>query len=537
MTAPARWFLALGLLCALGGQATAQDEHAGHGGLGSTFGRVHFSTSCTAAAQEQFDRAVAILHSFFYPETEKAFRAVLERDPACAMAYWGIAISQRPNPLTAPFPPDLLSQGWIAIQQARGATTATPRERDWIEALAVFFEDYDTLGQQTRSIRYESAMARLHAKYPSDAEASVFYALALLEAVDLRDRTYARQLRAAGLLERLQKALPEHPGIPHYLIHSYDYAPIAARGLPAARRYASLAPSAPHALHMPSHTFSTLGMWRDAIAANLAADEANRAYAARTNPAAAANPASVAARYHALDFLENAYLQLGQDAPARRIVDERNSVSAFVGAASITAHTAFAAIPVRYALDREAWREAAGLQPAPSPFKQAEAVTWFGKALGAARIGDVDGAVGALVELSARQQALAGAGDPYWAEQVGIQETAAKGWIALAEHRKADATNLMRSAADREDRTEKHIAMENRLSPMRELLGEMLLQVGLAKEALREFDASLRAVPHRRRSLIGAIRAAEESGNRRRAEAYRRQWDGQRRLARPVEPE
>ena len=515
--------LTVATLLMFGSAASAQDDHAGHGGMGSTFGRVHFETSCSPASQEAFDRAVAILHSFFYPETEKAFRAIAEQEPGCAMAYWGLAISQRPNPLTAPFPQDLLKSGWGFIQQARAATTATKRERDWIEALALFYEHYDTDAQQMRSLKYEAAMTRLHASYPKDNEASVFYALSLLEAVDLTDKTYARQLKAAALLEKLQKQLPNHPGIPHYLIHSYDYAPIAAKGLPAARRYATLAPSAPHALHMPSHTFSTLGMWHEAIEANLAADAANRAYAVSTNPAAAANPANIVARYHPLDFLENAYLQLGDDLAARAIVEERNRLTVFPATASITAHTGFAAIPVRYTLDRAAWKEAAALTPLQSPFKQAEAVVWFGRAVGAARSGDLDGSKADLVEISQRQKALAAAGDPYWAEQVGIQEAAASAWIALAGHETDRAIALMRSAADREDRSEKHIAMENRLSPMREMLGELLLEAGNPRDSLREFQQSLHAVPNRRRSLTGAAVAAERSGNSKLAESYRRQ--------------
>ena len=241
-------------------------------GGGESFGRVHFPTSCSAAVQPEFDRAVAMLHSFFYPETEKAFRAVADKDPSCAMAYWGIAISQRPNPLTAPFPDALLEQGWKATEKARSTGSPTPLEREWIDALAAFYRDYQTVNQRTRSDRYEAAMARLHARHPKDAEVTAFYALSLLEAVDLTDKSYAKQLKAAKLLEPLQRAHPDHPGIPHYLIHAYDYAPIAAKGLPAARRYATLAPSAPHALHMPSHTFSTLGMWPDAIRANIAAD-------------------------------------------------------------------------------------------------------------------------------------------------------------------------------------------------------------------------------------------------------------------------
>jgi hypothetical protein len=341
---------------------SAQADHAGHGG-GESFGRVRFPTSCSAAVQADFDRAVAMLHSFFYPETEKAFRAVADKDPSCAMAYWGIAISQRPNPLTAPFGDALLKQGWDAVEKARTTGSPTALEREWIDALAAFYRDYQSVNQRTRSDRYEAAMARLHARHAHDTEATVFYALALLEAVDLTDKTYAKQLKAAKLLEPLQRAHPDHPGIPHYLIHAYDYAPIAAKGLPAARRYATLAPSAPHALHMPSHTFSTLGMWPDAIRANIAADAAARTYAASSNAAAAARPASIAGRYHLLDFLANAHLQLAQDAEAGAILAVRNSIDGIPATSSITAHTGWAAIPVRYTFERGAWQEAAALPP------------------------------------------------------------------------------------------------------------------------------------------------------------------------------
>ena len=498
---------------------SAQDEHAGHT-VNGDFGTVHFEISCSPAAQQQFDRAVAMLHSFFYPETEKAFRGIVEKEPSCAMAYWGIAISQRPNPLISPFSPDLLKTGWDAIQKARAAAPKTQRERDWIEALTLFFQNYDTVDQRTRTARYEMAMERLYSRYATDKETAVFYALALLEAVDLSDKTYSKQLKAAGILERLQKTQPDHPGIVHYLIHSYDYAPIAAKGLPAARRYAALAPSAPHALHMPSHIFSTLGMWHDAIRSNLAADAANRAYAASTNPSAAANPAAVSARYHNLDFLANAYLQLSQDQRAKTVLDERNSIGTLPAGAGMTSQTGFAAIAVRYAIERGSWKEAAMLPPMNTPFKQADAIIWFGRALGAARSGDIAGGKQNLSQISRLQQELASAGDPYWAEQVGIQETAASAWIALAEKNPSQAITLMQSAADREDRTEKHIAMENRLSPMRELLGELLLAADKPAEALREFERSLRVVPGRFRSLAGAGQAAVRTGNRRLAQSY-----------------
>jgi tetratricopeptide (TPR) repeat protein len=505
----------------------AQDDHAGHGAGGDIYGSVHFETSCSPAVRADFDRAVAMLHSYFYPETEKAFRRVAEREPSCAMAYWGVAISQRPNPLVTPLPPALLKLGWEAIQQARAAASsgsATQRERDWIEAMALYFENADTVDQHTRTANYEAAMTRLQARYPDDREAAIFHALSMLEAVDLADKNYGQQLKAASLLEKLQKAQPEHPGIAHYLIHAYDYAPIAAKGLPAARRYAALAPSAPHALHMPSHTFSTLGMWPDAISANLAADAAQRAYATSMNPAAAEHPAAIMARYHGLDFLTNAYLQLGQDRAAQVIVDGRNSVGPLPAGAGLTTVTAFAAIPVRYAFDRGAWAEAAALAPLEgSVFKQADAVIWFGRTIGAARSGDVAAAKKSLEQLTRLHQELVAAGDPYWAEQVSIEETAGSAWIAFAEQKPEEAVTLMRRAADLEDRTEKHIAMENRLSPMRELLGELLLAEGQPKLALREFSRSLEAVPNRYRSLAGAAQAATESGNRRAARTYSRQ--------------
>ena len=228
-------------------------------------GEVDLPISCSPAAQQQFNRAVAMLHSFFFPETVKAFTAIAEKEPVCAMAYWGIAISQRPNPLVGPFPGDVLKRGWEAIEKARAAAQKTERETAWIEALAAYYQDYATVPQQTRTADYEAAMARLSARYPDDAEAAIFYALALNEAADPADKTYARQLKAADILEKLEPKYPNHPGIPHYIIHSYDYPELAMRGVLAAARCAQLAPSAPHALHMPSHVFSTLGMWQEVI--------------------------------------------------------------------------------------------------------------------------------------------------------------------------------------------------------------------------------------------------------------------------------
>ena len=483
-------------------------------------GEVSLPISCSPAAQQQFNRAVAMQHSFFFPETVKAFTAITDKEPSCAMAYWGIAISQRPNPLVGPFPGDVLKRGWEAIERARVASQKTEREIAWIEALATYYQDYATVPQQRRTANYETAMAQLWARYPDDAEAAIFYALALNEAADPGDKTYAKQLKAADILEKLEPKYPNHPGIPHYIIHSYDYPELAIRGVLAAVRCAQIAPSVPHALHMPSHVFSTLGMWQEVISSDRAADHETLAYTARVDPQAAADPAKNAGRYHFLDFLTNAYLQLGLDQQAKRIVDARNSVAEYPAGFRYSGHTAFAAIPVRYAFERSAWAEAAALQIPKTPFAQAEAIAWFGRAIGATRSGDLTKAKEAIDQLRVLKDRLAKANDTYWTGQVVIQERAAAGWLALAEGRKGDAIAALRQAADLEDRSGKHVAMENRLSPIREMFGELLLEASEPAQALKEFEASLRNNPNRYRSFAGAAKAAERAGDRAQARSY-----------------
>jgi tetratricopeptide (TPR) repeat protein len=501
---------------ALGGLLT----HGGARANEERLGEVNLPISCSPAAQQQFNRAVAMQHSFFFPETVKAFTVIAEKEPSCAMAYWGIAISQRPNPLVGPFPGDVLKRGWEAIEKARAASQKTEREIAWIEALAAYYERYATVPQQKRTANYEAAMAQLSARYPDDAEAAIFYALALNEAADPADKSYAKQLKAADILEKLEPRYPNHPGIPHYIIHSYDYPELAMRGVLAAARCAQLAPSAPHALHMPSHVFSTLGMWQEVIGSDRAADDETIAYAARVNPQAAADPAKNAGRYHFLDFLTNAYLQLGQDRQAKTIVDARNSVAEYPAGFRYSGHTAFAAIPVRYAFERAAWVDAAALPIPKTPFAQAEAIAWFGRAIGAARSGDMTRAREAIDQLRVLKDRLAKANDDYWTGQVAIQEQAAEGWLALGEGRKRDAIAAMRQAADLEDRSGKHVAMENRLSPIRELLGELLLEANEPAQALKEFETSLRNNPNRYRSFAGAAKSAERTGDRTQARSY-----------------
>jgi hypothetical protein len=473
----------------------AQDEQ---------LGEVHFAISCSPAAQVQFDRAVALLHSFFYPETVRAFTEIGEAEPTCGMAYWGIAMSIRQNPLVPP-DADALEPGRVAIERAKEAGAQTQRERDWIVALDSYYRDLRTVPHATRVLIYERAMEELYRKYPEDREAAVFYALAINEAVDYTDKTYERQLRAGAILEAVFARQPNHPGVAHYIIHSYDYAPLAERAVPAARHYAAVAPSAPHALHMPSHIFSILGLWEEVIDSNLASEAASRAYAAFNQ-----SPRQIP--LHSYDFRVHAHLQLAQDQTAREIVDERNMVEQ-LNPVRLTNDMAFAAIPVRYALERGQWREAAALEPRALNFPQSRAVIHFGRALGAARNGDPASARAEVQQLEALRDMLLEARDVYWAEQVEVQRLAAAAWVAHAEGDETYAIVLMRQAADLEDASEKHIAMENRLFPMRELLGSLLLEANQPREALAELEASLRIVPNRFHAFSGAARAAEMVGD------------------------
>lgn len=480
------------------------------------FGTVHFPVSCSPAAQSQFDTAVGMLHSFFYPETIKAFTKVTEIDPGCAMAYWGIALSQRPNPLVGPFAPEALQRGFEAIQKAKSLNLKTQRERDWLDAAEPFFQDAAKVDQKTRTKAYQKAMEQLYLRYPDDNEAAVFYALALNESADLADKSRANQLKAAAILEKVKAQQPNHPGVTHYLIHSYDFAGLAGRALSAADRYAAIAPEAPHALHMPSHTYTMLGMWEKSIASNKAALAAAKEYAAQHNPPGTAD----ASQPHFLDFMEYDYLQLGQDKQAKTLVEESASLKKF-SAMRPTVTFALAAIPARYVLERGAWADAAQLEPRESPYPYAQSITYFARALGAAHTGNTKRAREDVEKLRAAEQAdLANPDQAYWAGQSNILLQAASAWLARAEGNDGEAETLMRAAADLEDSSDKHVAMENRLFPMRELLGYLLLDLNRPKAALKEFESSLQANPNRLRGLYGAAKASEMLGDREKA----RQW-------------
>jgi tetratricopeptide (TPR) repeat protein len=474
-------------------------------------GQVRFPVSCTAAAQQEFDRAVALLHSFAFDPSTKAFATVTQMDPSCAMGHWGeaMALLFSPNPFVGTPTPKGLQDGCPAVERAKAAAPKTQRERDYIAAVESLCRDRDTADQRARVAAYEQAMERLSRTYPEDSEAAIFYALALNVTASPADKTYANQLKAAGILEKVFAEQPNHPGVAHYLIHSYDYPPIASRGLSAARRYAGIAPAAPHALHMPSHIFTRRGFWKESI-------ESNRASAA-----AAKNHFD---QLHAMDYLAYAYLQGAQDLAAKRILDEATSIQK-INVEHFVPGYALAAVPSRYALERGRWGDAASLtlQPSDFPwnrFPQAEAVLVFARGLGAARSGNAAGASRDIARLEALRDALTQAKQGYWAEQVEIQRDVVSAWVARAEGRPEEALPLMRAAADREDKTEKHPVTPGPIVPARELLAEMLLEQGDPRQALKEFETSHRVEPNRFKGLYGAARAAELSGDREKARTY-----------------
>lgn len=466
------------------------------------FGTVHFPTSCNPAAQRQFEHALALLHSFNYPNTVAEFKSVLEADPQCAIAYWGIAISQRQNPLVGPFDGATLKRGLEAAQQGLALGPKTEREGDWIRSIETLYKDYDTVSQTQRSLAYEQAMAKLSTKYPRDTEAAIFYALALNEAASHSDKTYAKQIKAGTILEKIYRTQPDHPGVAHYLIHSYDCTALAQRGLPFANRYASIAPDAPHALHMPSHTYSMLGMWPESVKSNEAALNVMMRDAAKAWPGA--NHPSAP---HSWDFMEYAYLQMGMNNQAASVRDQADAARKFPFERP-TVYMALAAIPARYALERGAWKEAAALQPRGN-YAPAESITYFTRALGSARSGDPQAAQPSIDKLRELRATLEKAQQDYWAGQTEAQILAASAWMELALGNSQEAVMHMRQAADLEDASEKDVAMENRLYPMRELLGDMLLELKHPKEALAEYEAALKATPNRLRGLYGAAKSAQ----------------------------
>jgi tetratricopeptide (TPR) repeat protein len=506
------------LLLARAGAAADAEQHGHHAMAGSPAGEVKFPVSCSAGAQKSFGQAVWLLHSFWYEEAVKAFSAITAREPACAMGYWGIAMSHW-YPLWYPPGPAALKAGADAVAQGLAVPPKTERERDYLAAIGRFYQDSDKLDHRTRALAYEKAMEQIHVRYPDDREAAVFYALALNATALPTDKTYANQKTAAAILETVGREQPDHPGVLHYLIHSYDAPPLAEAGLKAARRYAAVAPEVPHAQHMPSHIFTRLGLWQESIGSNLIGHRVAFAYAQETIGVGAYDQETM----HTMDYLAYAYLQTAQDGAAKGVLDELRQFRQ--GAPpNLPIAYAGAAIPARYALERRNWAEAAAVTvPAFAfpwdRFAWAEAMISFTRALGAARTGDLAAARVELAKLQAEKDGLSEAKNDYWANQVDVQRLGAAGVVAHVEGRDQDALELTRQAVALEASMDKHPATPGAVLPARELRGDLLLELNQPAAALAEYEQSLRTDPNRFRSLLGVARAAQATGDRPKAKA------------------
>lgn len=506
---------------ALAVPAAAHETSEGQGRLG----KVEFPNSCSPAVQQDLARGVAMLHSFWYTAGEQTFREVLRKDPQCAIATWGIASLLMSNPLAGQgASPKGAAQAAAWIEQGRRIGANTQRERDYLEAVAEYYRDWAGRPERARQESRAKAYEALANRYPDDDEAQIFHALYLAGTQSQADQSYGAYLKAAAILEKQFARHPDHPGVAHYLIHSYDAPPIAGKGLAAARRYASIAPDAPHALHMPSHIFTRVGAWEESIATN------------RRSAEVAVRADEPDDAYHAADYAVYALLQLARDDEAKR---EMQAALGVKGASEqrLAAPYAIAAMQARYAIERGAWEEAKALRSPPTSFPFVEAITRFARALGAARSGDLVAAERETEALAALHKALLAANNRYWATEVEVQRLASTAWIAFARGQREDALRLMRAAADLEDRNEKHIVTPGRIVPARELLGDMLLEGGQPDLALKEYVASQEREPNRFRGLYGAAVAAERAGDPQAAKRHFARLAEVTRLAPSTRPE
>lgn len=524
-------FLALGLASTLG--FAVQAGPAPEPGDMRTAGTVNFAVTCTPAAQPEFTRGVALLHSFFYEEARRVFTAVAEQDPTCAMAQWGIAMTWW-HPIWTPPTPEEMRAGKAAADKAMAMNAGSDRERRFIAAIDAYYNTQESLdlgpvgqschgpvGSRDRVGAYEKVMRELYAKYPGDFETQTFYALAVLSVgyATPTDSTLSNQLKAADILEKLWKENPQHPGVAHYLIHSYDYPALAERGLPAAQAYSSIAPWVPHALHMPSHIYTRLGMWDESIAANRNSSDASRAYAAKRH-----RSATEAEELHGLDYMVYSYLQEAQDAMAKEVLDFVRTVRKTNPELEFSAAYALAAIPARYALERNAWAEAAAL-PVPvlphwAKFPFMEALIEYAHAIGRSRSGDLDGARQAMSRMRQLGDATTEAKFDFFRMHLELQLQAATAWVAFGEGRKDEALDLLSRTAKAEDDLGKHPVSPGALVPVREQLGDLLLEIGRPQAALAAFEAALKIYPGRFRGLYGAALSAERAGDRKTARRY-----------------
>ena len=506
------------LLLVLTSRMSAQGQgHAHDVGATEQIGSVHFATSCDRRMTPTFDRAVALLHSFEFGAAIRGFNEVSAADSACAMAYWGVALSRWSNPMSpGNRSAEVLASGRQASDEAtRLESRATARERGYIDAVGTLYADYEHRDQRTRVVAYEKAMAALAAMQPADTEAQIFHALSLVASAPPTDKSYANQREAGAILEKLWAKQPNHPGLAHYIIHAYDVPALAEKARAAAERYAQIAPSAAHALHMPSHIFTRVGMWHESIEANQRSIEV------------ATRNGAIAEALHASDYTVYALLQLHQDSAAQSLLDHLPSLAArfdpnaVTGAAPGSAGVfALAAIPARVALEQRDWKAAARLRPTATAYPYAEALTYFASALGAAHLGDTISARGCIDSLVRIHARLLDQGESYWAEQVAIQQLGAQASLDFAERRPDDALQHMRAASAREDATEKSAVTPGPLAPAHELLGDLLMELDRPAEALAEYRLTLTKEPNRLRSMHGAMVAAQRTGDSTTASHY-----------------
>jgi hypothetical protein len=505
-------------LLAVPGTSLAQTEdHSQHTGTASSgVGTVSFETSCAPAVKAPFNHAVAELHSFWFPEARAGFEGVLKTDPACAIAYWGIALTHWGNPFAGLRSAQAIAAGKAAIEKGQTTGSPTRREKGYIDAVAGLFSSADPGTQRARVLAYEKATEAVAAQNPNDVEARIFWALAIDQTALPTDKSFTQNLRAAELLEPLYKKMPNHPGLAHYIIHTYDVPALADKALPAARAYADIAPAVPHALHMPSHTFTRVGLWKESVATNI------------KSAAEAEKTGGIGEGLHAMDYETYAYLQMAQDAQAKAVLDHAMTAAAAApgpGAGGVGANTfAVAAIPARYAMERLQWAEAMALTVRPAPnTPYTEAMTHFARAVGAARAGKPADAAADIDRLKAIHDRELELKDAYWAEQVDIQRRVAEAWVAYASGRKDEGISLLGAAADAEDLTDKSAVTPGPLAPARELYGFMLLESGRAKDALAAFEAVTKKEPNRFLALYGAGKAAEAAKQPAKAKGYYRE--------------
>jgi Tfp pilus assembly protein PilF len=484
--------------------AWAQTEQHQHEGMApKDIGTVSFETSCSPAVKTRFNEAVALLHSFWFQESRDIFNDVLKQDPNCAIAHWGVALTYWGNPFAGQRSPQVIANGKGAIDKALATGSPSLREKGYIDAVGILFSSNDVTTQRQRVLDYEKAMGRLSVANKTDVEARIFWALSIAQAASPTDKTYARNLQAAEMLETMFKTMPKHPGLAHYIIHAYDVPVLAPKALPAARSYAGIAPVVPHALHMPSHTFTRVGYWKESVDSNTKSAEV----AEKTN--------GIGEAMHARDYMTYAFLQMGMDTQAKENVGHATRLAAIgsgtQGAAGAGPNTfALAAIPARFAMERQQWAEAAMLEPRPAPgTPYTEAITYFARAIGKARAGRPVEAASDIDKLAQLRDREIEMKDEYWASQVDIQRRGAEAWVMFAQNRKDAAIAQMRETANMEDLTDKAAVTPGPLAPARELLGYMLLENNQPKEALVEFEAVMKKEPNRFLAIWGAAKAAE----------------------------